>query len=121
MDYPQNSYLFRSTEETAMSSRLSPDSQSCSSTQILLSTEQVSAPTLAALSEGKLFFVGPDGAPKRHESDFGQEILERHQRMAQKDSWKGAGGNAGEKIRKDGTGSTCPRRWLAGSPGIGCC
>lgn len=43
---------------------------------------------LAALSEGKLFLKEGDGPPCRHESAFAQEILDRHQRLQQKDAWK---------------------------------
>lgn len=46
---------------------------------------------LAALSEGKLFLKEGGAPPVRHESDFAQEIMDRHLRMAQKDAWKGGG------------------------------
>lgn len=66
----------------------------------------MSTPTLAALAEGKLYLRAPEGELQRHESDFAQDILDRHLRMQQKDAWKGGGG--------DDFGSMIPRSSLWG-------
>lgn len=58
----------------------------------------MSNPTLAALSEGRLYLKNGSSPPRRHESDFAQEILDRHLRMQQKDAWKTAGGGKEESM-----------------------
>lgn len=70
----------------------------------------MSTPTLAALAEGKLYLRAPEGELQRHESDFAQEILDRHLRLQQKDAWKGGGG--GEDL-----GAMIPRNALWGGGG----
>ena len=57
--------------------------------------------TLAALAEGRLYLKDGTDHLQRHESDFAQEILDRHLRMAQKHAWKGGGGDEGSMIPRN--------------------
>ncbi len=48
---------------------------------------------LAYLSQGRLFFKGPDAAPRLIQSRFGQQVIDRSLEISQKRAWKA--GNAG--------------------------
>ena len=48
-------------------------------------------PTLAVVADGRLHLIDSNGAVTRHNSDFGDDIERRAERLAEKSAWKSAG------------------------------